>query len=247
MKISAVIITFNEAKNINRCLLSLQGIADEILVVDSNSTDDTVNICKEMGAKTVLHTFEGYGPQKQFAVDLAQYDMILSLDADEELSQELKISIEKVKTSGTEYAAYDFNRLNFYCGRPIRFCGWYPDCKIRMFNRKVCGWDMLSVHEVVEAPAGEETRHLKGDLNHYTYISEEQHYLKMRHYAELASIDLKKRNKKKMAMLIYLKTAFRFFNTFLIKLGLLDGIYGYKISLAGAKYVYWKYTLASKV
>ena len=123
--------------------------------------------------------------------------MILSLDADEELSQELKIQYREGKDKRYGICGLRLQQTKFLLWPPIRFCGWYPDCKIRMFNRKVCGWDMLSVHEVVEAPAGEETRHLKGDLNHYTYISEEQHYLKMRHYAELASIDLKKRNKKK--------------------------------------------------
>lgn len=242
--ISAIIITFNEENNIKRCIRSLIPIADEIVIVDSFSTDNTKKICKELGVRFVQHSFEGYGPQKQFASDLASFDWIISLDADEELSQELRNSIlsEKEISNGSTYTSYSMNRRNFYCGKKIGFCGWYPDEKTRIFNKKKCKWNDNLVHESITNTNN--NKHLKGDLYHYTYSSEEQHLQKAKRFAELASSELLKQGKCLPLFTIYVKTIFRFIKSYFFQLGFLDGYYGFKISQIGALFFYWKQTIA---
>lgn len=132
VKISATIITFNEEKKIEKCLQSLLGVADEIVVVDSFSTDQTAAICARYPVVFIRNTFEGYIAQKNYAVKQASNEYILSLDADEALSGELKASILSVKENWRQYHGYSFNRFNNYCGKWIHFCGWYPDRKVRL-------------------------------------------------------------------------------------------------------------------
>ena len=139
IKLSSVIITFNEERNIGRCIESLAGIADEIVVVDSGSTDDTEAICRSFGVKFIEHTFEGYGEQKNFAVSHCSFEYILSLDADEALSIELKESISALKNKWDK-DGYSFNRLTNYCGKWVHYCGWYPDSKLRLFKKNKGKW-----------------------------------------------------------------------------------------------------------
>ncbi|MBS1689005.1 MAG: glycosyltransferase family 2 protein, partial [Bacteroidetes bacterium] len=134
VKISVVIITLNEEKNLSRCLTSVAGIADEVVVVDSFSTDNTAAIAEKYGARVVNQAFLGYGAQKNFANDQAANDWILSLDADEALSPELQQSILSVKAK-PEYDAYSLSRLTNYCGKWVKHCGWYPDKKLRLFDK----------------------------------------------------------------------------------------------------------------
>src|SRR5688572_22507686 len=138
-KLSVVIITFNEENNIARCIDSVNGIADEVVVVDSFSTDKTEEIAKGKGARFIQHTFKGHIEQKNYAKEQAQYDYVLSLDADEALSEELKNSIKQAKTDFAVHG-YTMNRLNFYEDKPIKTCGWYPDKKLRLWDRKEGEW-----------------------------------------------------------------------------------------------------------
>ena len=131
--ISAVLISRNEEHRIKQCLKSLEDIADEIIVVDSFSTDKTPQICEEAGCKVVQRQFPGYGAQRQYATSLAKHRYVLSIDADEVLSPALRTSLINLKNEGLTHRVYEFTRMNFYCEEPIRHCGWYPDFQIRLF------------------------------------------------------------------------------------------------------------------
>ncbi len=242
--ISAVIITKNEELNIERCIRSMSGIADEILVVDSFSSDKTEDICQQLGVKFIRHEFNGYGPQKQYAVAQASHDWILSLDADEELTEELRTSIMNIK-QGIEpdpSTAFSFSRKNYYCKRLIRFIGWGHDTKIRLFNRKFANWTNHLVHESVECSKLGKVEKLEGELRHYTYNSVEQHKQKTISYAQLAAKEIEASGKHYSKAMVALKSSYRFLLDYLFKLGILDGYYGFKICQMNALYVRLKYS-----
>ena len=146
IKLSSVIITLNEERNIGRCLDSLRGIADEIVVVDSGSTDRTEEICRTFGVRFFQHPFDGFTEQKNFAIDQCSFEHILSLDADESLSEELKKSVTAVKSNWNK-DGYSFNRFTNYCGKWIKHCGWYPDRKLRLFRKEKGRWQGNKLHE----------------------------------------------------------------------------------------------------
>jgi glycosyltransferase involved in cell wall biosynthesis len=162
--LSAVIITYNEARNIGRCLDSLAGVADEIVVVDSFSTDDTERICRAHGARFVQHAFEGHIEQKNYALAQARYDWVLSLDADEALSDPLRAAILAVKVQAERLDGYEMNRLTNYCGQWIHHSGWYPDRKLRLFDRRQGRWGGVNPHDKVLMDSRDQTGRLAGDL-----------------------------------------------------------------------------------
>ena len=237
MDISAVIITFNEEAHIAACIQSLLPVVAEVVVVDSFSTDATVSICRRLGARVISRPFDNFGAQKQFAVQQAAFDYVLSLDADECLSPQLQQSILAFKSSAHPASACSFNRLNHYGSHPIRHCGWYPDAKVRLFSRSVGHWSPLWVHELVVLPAGVSPLHLNGNLLHYTYTGPAQHLAKVRHYAALSHAQ----GRSASLPVVYLKCAFHFLQIYLFRLGFLDGRYGFIIACVSAKYVFWKY------
>lgn len=241
VKISATIITFNEEKKIERCLESLLGIADEIIVVDSNSTDRTAEICARYPVIVVKHPFQGYIAQKNFAVAQASNDFILSLDADEVLSRELTASIEEVKTDWGNVDGYSFNRFNNYCGKWIHYCGWYPDRKIRLWDRRKAKWEGEDPHDKVMI-AKERVKHLKGDLLHYAYITVDEHLAQMHKFAEVAA-KAKYRNGRKPVFIIHVlfNPMFKFFRKYLLQLGFLDGYYGFVFCAATSALNFYKY------
>lgn len=246
--ISAVIITKNEELNIERCIRSMSGIADEILVVDSFSTDRTESICHDLGVKFIQHKFQGYGPQKQYAVSQAKYDWILSLDADEEISDQLKDSILKIKEGDDPQSttAFSFTRENYYCKKLIRFIGWGNDNKTRLFNRLSANWSDNLVHETVNTSHINQITHLEGALNHYTFNSVEQHKQKTEGYAQLGAMEVQAKGKNYSQPIVIIKAIYRFVLDYIIKLGILDGYYGFKISQMNAYYVYLKYSGGKK-
>jgi glycosyltransferase involved in cell wall biosynthesis len=146
MKITGVIITFNEERNIERCLVSLKKVCDEIIVLDSFSTDQTEAICHSHHVKFVQHAFDGHIQQKNRALQLAETEWVLSLDADEALTEELSQSILKVKQHPTG-EAYAFNRLTNYCGHWVKHCGWYPDTKTRLVKKERAHWTGVNPHD----------------------------------------------------------------------------------------------------
>ncbi len=161
--LSVVIITFNEEKNITRCIHSVAAVADEIIVMDSFSTDRTGELVRELGGRFYQQIFEGYGDQKNTAATYASSDAILFLDADEFLSPELIAAIAEQKAKGFPFDGYTMNRLNNYCGKWIRHGSWYPDKKLRLVGREKGGWNLDLVHESLEMKEGSSIHHLHGD------------------------------------------------------------------------------------
>ena len=241
VKISATIITFNEEKKIERCLQSLLGVADEIVVVDSFSTDETAAICARYPVVFIRNVFGGYIAQKNYAVEQASYDCILSLDADEVLSDELRASILAVKADWGNYDGYSFNRFNNYCGKWIHFCGWYPDRKIRLWDRRKGKWMGEDPHDKVKL-APDRVKWLRGDLLHYAYLTVDEHLTQMHKFGEVAA-KAKYRNGKKPIFIIHVifNPMFKFFRKYLLQLGFLDGYYGFVFCAATSALNFYKY------
>lgn len=244
MKLSVVIITFNEERNIERCLLSVQELADEILVVDSFSKDKTLIICEKYQAKVIQNPFEGHIQQKNFAMDQASNDWILSLDADEALSEELALAIKQVKSAEkSQVNLYEMNRLTNYCGSWVKHCGWYPDTKVRLVNRKFAKWGGVNPHDKLEGSKQEKVEFLKGDILHYSYYTKEDHLKQIEYFSKIAAGELVKQGKNVGQFTVYLKMAAQFFKSFVLKRGFLDGKTGWQISKLSAFATYRKYTL----
>jgi len=241
VKISAVIITFNEEQNIGRCLDSLDKLADEIVVVDSYSTDKTQEICINKGARFIQNPFNGHIEQKNYAVSQAYYDYILSLDADEVLSEELRKSISHAKNNWN-YDGYSFNRLTSYCGEWIRYCGWYPDKKLRLWDRRKGSWGGVNPHDHVVMKSNSSTSHLSGDLLHYSYYTIRQHVSQINRFSDIAAQAAYDKGRKSHFVLdILLNPLLTFFKKYFLKLAILDGCYGFVISINSAFGKFLKY------
>ncbi len=241
IKLSAVIITFNEEKNIERCLQSLQGVVDEIVVVDSFSTDSTEEICKKYNVRFIKHPFEGYIEQKNWATQQAKNDYVLSLDADEALSEELKKSILKVKENW-EFDGYSFNRLTNYCGHWIKHTSWYPSKKLRLWDRRKGKWDGINPHDRFVLTKGCKTKHLKGDLLHYSFYSIDQHINQINKFTEIIADSFHKRGLRvNIFWHLILHPLWRFFRDYIVKIGFLGGLYGLIVSINSAYEVFIKY------
>jgi glycosyltransferase involved in cell wall biosynthesis len=241
MSISAIIITFNEERNIARCIHALKGLADEVIVVDSFSTDQTVSIAEGLGAKVIRHAFEGYGEQKRLAIDQASYDWILSLDADEEVSPELRQSILAIKGRET-HAAYQFPFLTNYCGKWIRHCGWYPNPKVRFWDKRQGEMTIDKVHEGWKLHDPVATiGTLKGDILHYSFPTISAHLKKIEQYSEIGARFDVARGKKVSLLKLWLAPKWSFLVDFIIRGGILDGYYGYIVCKNSAFAAYAKY------
>lgn len=239
MTLSVVIITQNEERNILRCLESVKDVADQVIVVDSGSTDATESIVKDFGATFVHHDWEGYALQKNFAESLASGDFILSIDADEALSDELKLSVAKLKSDGFgQNEVYEVKRLTNFCGNWIHHCGWYPDSKIRIYSRGTSRWDGL-VHESLIFSHNPKVVPLRGDLLHYSYYSVAEFISRQDHYSTLAA--QKERGKKVSIAKLVFKPMWKFLRDYLFRLGFLDGKSGYIICRTNAYYTFMKY------
>jgi glycosyltransferase involved in cell wall biosynthesis len=238
-EISAVVITFNEENNIGRCLDSIRRVADDILVVDSYSNDDTKRICMERGVRFVERVFTTYAEQKNFGVALAKHDHILSLDADEYLSPELEQSILEVKESWPA-EAFRMNRLSSYGGKWVRHGSWYPDKQMRLWNRKVGHWNSCNPHEKVQLDKGVNIVQLKGDLLHRSYENAEASLHKIQLYSTLYARS-NKRKKNITVMGIILHTGFAFVKSFMLKRGFMDGYTGLAVAMSVANHTFYKY------
>ncbi len=239
--LSIVIITYNEEKNLERCLISLKDVADEILVVDSYSTDSTLKIARAFNARVISHPFDGYGEQKNFATSQASYDWVLSLDADEALTPELRQSILRVKEN-PQYNVYEMPRLTKYCGQWIRHSGWYPDRQTRLYNRTKGRWKERKVHEYWEVDAKEQKGLLAGDLLHYSYSSISEHLQKIEKYSDLAAIESVQQNKDASLTKMLTSPAWHFFHEYIIRRGFLDGFNGFIICKLSAYAAFCKIT-----
>jgi glycosyltransferase involved in cell wall biosynthesis len=239
-KISAVIITMNEENVIDRCLSSIRDIADEIIVVDSFSTDNTEMICRKYNVKFFRHEFSGFMDQKNYALSLASNQYVLSLDADEALSDELSESLRVIKSSLTS-DGFLFNRLNNYCGKWIRHSAWYPDRQLRLFNREKGKFGPINVHERFLMSRGSKISRVKGDLLHWSYDSENEMVYNMDFYATIAAREYFKAGKKVLMITPAIHMIWRFILSYFIHFGFLDGKDGYIICSRGAWSSYLKY------
>jgi L-malate glycosyltransferase len=231
--ISAVIITLNEEKNILRCIQSLRDVADEIIVWDAFSTDQTKALSESLGAVVYQNTWEGYSKSKNRANSHATGQYILSIDADEELSPELQKNLLLVKQSLIA-DAYVFTRLTNYCGSWIRHSGWYPEYKIRLFKKNSAFW-VGEIHEYLEFATPLQPVKIKGDLLHYSIRSIEHHMDKIFLYSRLAAIKDHQRGLKPSVLYNgIIKPAFHFFKNYVLQLGFTGGYYGFVIAKMAA-------------
>lgn len=239
--LSVSIITFNEEKNIKRCLESVKDIADEIVVVDSFSTDRTREICASFGVRFSTHPFEGHIQQKNIAISLCTHDFVLSLDADEALSAELKQSIMAEKQNGFQ-EAYTMNRLTNYCGSWIRHCGWYPDVKTRLMRKSIGKWAGSNPHDKFEFFKPLNINHLAGDLLHFSYYTTEDHHKQVEYFTTIGAQSYFEQGKKANLAKLYLSPIAKFIRDYFFNLGILDGRAGWQVCTisAGATFIKYK-------
>ena len=239
-KLSVVIITYNEEASIVRCIQSVRPVADEVVVLDSHSTDRTVELAEEMGAKVFLHPFTGYVSQKNRALQLASYDYVLSLDADEALDETLQQSILKAK-QGFAFLAYRMNRCAFYIDRFIRHGAWYPEPKVRLVNRKKLRWGGLDPHDQIQVPPTTAVCHLKGELLHYICQSVEAHRIRSEKFSSIAAQSLYRAGKRANWVKILASPLWFFINDYLLRRGFINGKRGWQIACIQTRYHFLKY------
>ena len=250
-QISAVIITFNEEKNIERCIKSLMPIADEIVVIDSYSTDKTKKICEKYSSninlKFIEHQFDGHIEQKNWAITQAKYKHILSLDADEALDDELQKEILKIKENfGAD--GYFFNRLTNYCGKWVYHCGWYPDRKLRLWNSTKGQWGGDNPHDKFEMFDKKAIlKHLKGNILHYSYYTKEDHYKQVEYFTTILAKSQEKKGKKSSLLILIFSPIIKFIKDYFFNLGILDGKTGFTICRISAYATYLKYKKIRKL
>jgi glycosyltransferase involved in cell wall biosynthesis len=240
IKLSAVIITFNEERNIGRCIDSIENIADDIVVVDSFSTDKTEEICRNKKVRFIQHGFEGHIEQKNWAISQAQFPHILSLDADEALDETLKKSILEVKKTW-QYDGYNMNRLTNYCGKWIRHSSWYPDTKLRLWDSRKGKWTGTNPHDKYELENGTTEGLLIGDIQHYSYYSLTDHLNQVAKFTEIAANAYFEKGKKASFLKMLISPCLKFFKMYFIKLGILDGFEGLLIARISSHAVFIKY------
>lgn len=241
MNISACIITHNEEANLARCLESIKDLADEIIIVDSGSTDRTPFIATDHNARFIRHDWEGYVGQKNFALSKASHDWILSIDADEELSPELRAEILKIKPSTVPASISGFSmpRVVFFENTWIRFGDWYPDVLVRLFRKGKAKFAGGAVHERLEV-AGE-VQPLAGELVHHSFKDEADYRARMDHYSTLWAQSAKSEGRKASALDPLTHSVWRFIRSYLLKGGIKGGGLGFRLARLQAAEVALKY------
>ncbi len=239
MFLSVIIITRNEAADIGACLESVSW-ADEIIVVDSGSTDDTAAICQALGAQVHVYAdWPGFGAQKNRALGYATGDWVLSLDADERVTPELRREIESITAQAGACAAYDIPRLSSYCGRFMRHSGWYPDCVTRLFRRGAARFSDDVVHErpLVEG----ETGRLKREMLHYAFADAEEVLRKVDQYSTAGAQRMHAQGRRATLAGAVVRGLWSFLRTYVLKLGFLDGREGFLLAVSNAEGTYYRY------
>lgn len=245
MKVSATIITFNEESNIKAACESVSW-ADEIIVVDSQSTDGTRDIASSTGAKVINKPWPGFAQQKQFAIDHATHDWVFSLDADERVSAELKTSIAKLRDKNDSELAdgYLIARRSYYQGRWIRGGGWYPDRQLRLFRRSRGSWKVRHIHESVEMNNGSRVETLEGDMLHYSVTDAAQHHRMIgERYAPLAARQMFEDGKRTSAVAVAAAGPAAFVRSLVLKGGFRDGLAGFSIASFAAHHAFLKHLM----
>jgi glycosyltransferase involved in cell wall biosynthesis len=237
--LAVVIITFNEERNIRRCLTSIRDLADEIIVLDSFSTDQTAAICAELGVRFEQRKWEGYAASKNYLNGLCSTDYILSLDADEAISDDLYQELRSLKNAGFT-GTYSVNRMTNYLGKWIKHSGWFPDIKPRLFPREGSYWSGAFVHEELVTPPSKQ-HVFKGILAHYSYYSYEDHRKRADNYSRLTAQKFHAAGKRVGPLKPIFSAIGRFVVMYFLKLGFLDGWAGFKIAQISAQSNVFKY------
>lgn len=237
LNLSLVVITKDEEKNIERCLRSVP-FAQDILIVDSHSSDRTVEIAEKLGARVIQEKWRGFGAQKKFAVEQAKFDWILSLDADEAVSEELAAEIRQRFSSLDPQVGYRLPRRSFHLGRWIGHGGWFPDLQLRLFNRQFSNWGDDLIHEHIRAP---KTEKLNGEMKHWVFDDLSDQVKTNDRYSGLMAAEMFRRGKKFSLWKLVSKPPVKFLETYLWKAGFLDGLPGFLISVSAAYSVFLKW------
>ena len=241
LKLSSIIIARDEEENIKRCIQSLQGVVDEIVVIiDARTGDNTPCIVSSFpNVISEVVEWKGYAQTKTYALSKTSNDWVLWIDADEELTPELKAELKLFRTETPRYNAYNLSRRAFFLDKWIKHGGWYTARTTRLFNKKFCSFNELEVHEhlKVEGAIGS----LKSDLNHYTDPSIEHYFVKFNSYTSLAAKELSSKGKKSKLSDIVFRPIFLFLKMYIFKLGFLDGVYGLTLAVLSSAYVFTKY------
>ena len=240
IKISGAIITFNEEQNIERCIKSMLKVCDEIIVVDSFSTDQTKSICLQYPVTFIENKFSGHIEQKNFAMNQTTHSYVLSLDADEELTEVLQDQILEFKKSPNA-SALSFNRLTKYVDRWIKTCDWYPDVKIRVWDKSIGQWSGKNPHDYVEIKNEAKIKHLRGDLLHYSYNSISEHVQQTNSFTTIAARAAFDSGIRSNNFKIVTRPIFKFLKDYFLRKGFLEGRYGFIICFINALSVLLKY------
>jgi len=240
MNISVVIITKNESHVIRNTLQSLQPVINDVVIVDSGSTDNTVELCRQLNATVIETNWAGYGINKNKGIAAAKNDWILSLDADESIDDELKHSLQQLSLQN-ENEVFNIRFKNFFCNKWIRFGEWGFDKHIRLFNRNSVQWNNAAVHENLVLPAGVKVTMLKGNILHYTVHNRQEYADKMAGYARMNAKKYFESGKKPNFFKQYLSPVFAFVQHYIFRLGFLDGKEGLIIARTTARYTFMKY------
>jgi glycosyltransferase involved in cell wall biosynthesis len=238
--LSVVIITFNEERNIARCIDSIEAVADDIVVVDSFSTDKTEEICRLKRVRFVQHEFDGHIEQKIWAITQAKFPHILSLDADEALDEELVKSVMAAKQNWVA-DGYLMNRLTNYCGKWIRHSSWYPDTKLRLWDSRKGKWHGINPHDKFKMEPGCTYKHLKGNILHYSYYSLQEHSNQINKFTDISAQAYFTQGIKSSPERILISPIIKFFKMFVLHLGFLDGFEGFIIARMSSYATFIKY------
>lgn len=237
-ELSVIIIVKNESANIRDCIASVVW-ADQVIVVDSGSTDDTVGIARKMGAEVYVHAdWPGFGPQKNRALDYATHEWVLSIDADERITPQLRVEIESV-LQNPQADGYEISRLSSFCGRFMHHSGWSPDYVLRLFRRDQGRFSDVLVHESVQLQGS--VAELKQPLLHYSYLDFDDVLVKLNNYSSAASLMLERREKKGSLRQAVIHGLWAFFRTYVLRAGFLDGREGFMLAVMNAENSYYRY------
>ena len=238
--ISVVIITYNEVTNLERCIASVTTIADDIVVVDSFSTDGTQQLAQSLGARVIEHAFDGHIEQKNWAITQAKFPYILSLDADEELSPQLITHLQQLKTTTMAHGYY-INRLTSFCGQWIHHSGWYPDKKLRLFNSTKGVWQGINPHDEYVLQPNASSLTIYANLLHYSFATKAQYHTQQAYFTSLSANAYRQLGKRATAVKLYINPAFKFIKNYVFRLGFLDGYNGLYLCYYNGYYTYIKY------
>lgn len=246
-KITVTILTYNEERRIKACLDSLREIADEVIVVDSFSTDRTLDICHDYGCRISQRQLAGYGAQRQYATSLASNSYVLSIDADEVLSPALRNSLIKLKREGFTHRVYSFSRLNFYCGIPVKGCGWYPDTQIRLFDKRYANWNLHDVEEKVIFRDTVKPSPVDGDILHYRCETQKEYDITEKNHSMIRAKVLATQNSSINTLKPLFEGVKSYLKCLIFERGIFDGRAGRAIALSRYRSTCTAYKEARKI